>query len=163
MNPAITLGLLVTTAYIIQIFLGLRQIKHFNQVYTAMRRQGRVAIGRRAGKIKSGTIVLFAIDKAGKVLDAKRMQGVTIGARFKTMPAYIGQDIHYFDRYNPLVRKENKLLQTAIEDAREVFLRTEAGSYEESPQPAPLTGLAAQIKLLPAQLKLQLKSKKRSG
>ncbi|AND80094.1 transcriptional regulator GutM [Streptococcus pantholopis] len=163
MNPIITLGLLITTAYIIQIFLGLRQIKHFNQVYTAMRRQGRVAIGRRAGKIRSGTIVLFAIDKTGKVLDAKRMQGVTIAAHFKPMPAYIGQDIHYFDRYNPLVRQENKLLQTAIEDAREIFLRTEAGNYEETPQPAPLSNLADQVKLLPAQLKLHLKNKKRSG
>ena len=34
------------------------------------------------------------------------------------MDDYVGEDIHYFDKYNPLMRKENKLMQSAIEDAR---------------------------------------------
>ncbi|MBF0830769.1 transcriptional regulator GutM, partial [Staphylococcus aureus] len=86
---------------------------HFNQTYSEMKKLGRVAIGRRSGRIKAGTIVLFAIDKKGQVLDARRMQGITVAARFKQMPDCIGQDLHYLDSYNPLVRKENKLLQTA--------------------------------------------------
>ena len=122
-----------------------------------MRKKGRVAIGRRAGKIKAGTIVMFAVDQSGKVLDARRMQGVTVAARFKTMPDYIGQDIHYFDTYNPLIRKENKLLQIAIEDAREVFLRTEAGNYEDVPKFAPVLNVGNQLKLLSTRLKLQFK------
>ena len=40
---------------------------------------------------------------------------VTILARFQNMDDYVGEDIHYFDKYNPLVRKENKLMQSAIE------------------------------------------------
>lgn len=83
MNAMIVLGSLVLAAYALQIMFGLRQIKHFNQVYAVLRRQGRVAIGRRAGKVKSGTIVMFALDKEGRVLDARKMQGVTVAARFK--------------------------------------------------------------------------------
>ncbi|SES10721.1 transcriptional regulator GutM [Streptococcus gallolyticus] len=157
MNSMIVLGLVIILAYVIQFFLGLRQIKHFNQVYANLRKKGRVAIGRRSGKLKSGTIVMFAIDKKGIVLTAKKMQGVTIMAHFKDMPDYIGQDIHYFDKYNPTVRKENKLMQIAIEDAREVFLRSEAGTYKDVPKAAPLVDLTTQIKLLSQRLKLQLK------
>lgn len=157
MDSVIILGLVIVLAYIIQIFLGLKQIKHFNRVYADLRKKGRVAIGRRSGKLKSGTIVMFAIDKKGTVLAAKKMQGVTIAAHFKDMPDYVGQDIHYFDKYNPTVRKENKLMQIAIKDAREVFLRSEAGTYKDVPKAAPLVDLTTQIKLLPQRLKLQFK------
>ncbi|HEL1959961.1 TPA: transcriptional regulator GutM [Streptococcus suis] len=157
MDSIYILGAVVILAYILQIIFGLKQLKHFNTTYSELRKKGRVAIGRRAGKIKAGTIVMFAVDQSGKVLDARRMQGVTVAARFKTMPDYIGQDIHYFDTYNPLIRKENKLLQTAIEDAREVFLRTEAGNYEDVPKFAPVLNVGNQLKLLSTRLKLQFK------
>ena len=157
MDSIYILGAVVILAYILQIIFGLRQLKHFNTTYSELRKKGRVAIGRRAGKIKAGTIVMFAVDQSGKVLDARRMQGVTVAARFKTMPDYIGQDIHYFDTYNPLSRKENKLLQIAIEDAREVFLRTEAGNYEDVPKFAPVLNVGNQLKLLSTRLKLQFK------
>lgn len=157
MDSIYILGAIVIVAYILQIVFGLKQLNHFNTTYSELRKKGRVAIGRRAGKIKAGTIVMFAVDKSGKVLDARRMQGVTVAARFKTMPDYIGQDIHYFDTYNPLIRKENKLLQIAIEDAREVFLRTEAGNYEDVPKFAPVLNVGNQLKLLSTRLKLQFK------
>ena len=145
MDSIYILGAVVIVAYILQIIFGLKQLKHFNTTYSELRKKGRVAIGRRSGKIKAGTIVMFAVDRKGMILDAKRMQGVTVVARFKSMPSYIGQDIHYLDTYNPVVRKENKLLQIAIEDARELFLRIEAGNYKDVP------------KLLSTRLKLQFK------
>ncbi|MGT2753770.1 transcriptional regulator GutM [Streptococcus ovis] len=157
MSFAIIFGLFCIAAYLLQILFGLRQLKHFNETYGELRQLGRVAIGRRAGKIKSGTIVMFAINPDGKVLAAKKMQGVTVLAHFKDMPTYVGQDIHYFDKYNPMVRKENKLLQIAIEDAREVFLRVEAGVYKDVPKYAPVVDVTTHAKLFLSRLKFQLK------
>ncbi|KXT77477.1 transcriptional regulator GutM [Streptococcus sp. DD13] len=147
---------LVIAAYILQILLGLRQLKNFNQAYMQMRRQGRVAIGRRSGKLRAGTIVLFAVDKNGTVLDGRKMQGVTVLSKFKAMPSYIGQDIHYLDTYNPLVRSENRLLQIAIEDAREVFLRVEAGNYDDK-MVASAFDLSTNWQLLKARFKCGIK------
>ena len=155
MDSIYILGAVVIVAYILQIIFGLKQLKHFNTTYSELRKKGRVAIGRRSGKIKAGTIVMFAVDRKGMILDAKRMQGVTVVARFKSMPSYIGQDIHYLDTYNPVVRKENKLLQIAIEDARELFLRIEAGNYKDVPKFAPVLNVGNQLKLLSTRLKLQ--------
>ncbi|EHI74843.1 glucitol operon activator protein [Streptococcus criceti] len=153
MNYIYTFAAFVVLAYLVQVILGLRQLKHFNQVYARLRQKGRVAIGRNSGRIKAGTIVMFAIDKQGTVLEAQKMQGVTIAAKFKPMPAYLGQDIHYFDHYNPLVRQENKLLQAAIEDARDIFLKTEAGVYRDAPQSSPFSDLGLRAKLFLARLK----------
>lgn len=155
MNFVLVFGAFCVAAYALQIVFGMKQLKHFNTTYSEMRRLGRVAIGRRSGKIRSGTIVLFAVDGTGKVLVAKKMQGVTVLAKFKDMPAYVGEDIHYLDTYNPLVRKENKLLQIAIEDAREVFLRVEAGVYKDVPKYAPVVDVALHSKLFLARFKQQ--------
>lgn len=157
MDSVYILGAVVIVAYIFQIIFGLRQIKHFNQTYSELRKKGRVAIGRRSGRIKAGTIVMMAVDQKGHVLEARRMQGITVAARFKEMPDYVGQDIHYLDSYNPLVRKENKLLQIAIEDAREVFVRSEAGDYRDVPKFAPVMDLGTRLKMLSARIKFQFK------
>lgn len=151
------LGAFILVAYVLQIILGMRQLKQFNQVYKEMRSLGRVAIGRRAGKVRSGTIVLFAIDDKGIVLSSKRMQGVTVLADFKDMPDYIGQDLHYLDIYHPLVRKENKLMQIAIEDARELFLRIEAGNYKDIPRSVPLIDWRLHLAAVGRQLKQRFK------
>lgn len=157
MDKIVIFGIIVILAYVVQIILGMKQLKHFNKVYAVLRKKGRVAIGRRSGKIKSGTIVMFAIDKEGLVLDARKMQGVTVAAHFKQMPNFIGQDIHYFDTYNPLVRNENKLVQIAIEDARELFLRMEAGSYQDVSKYGSAFDLDFYLKSLKNRLKYQFK------
>lgn len=90
-----------------------------------------MAIGRRSGKIKAGTIVMFAVDQKGIIIDARKMQGVTVLAKFRLLPQYIGTDIHYIDNYHPLVRTENKLVQQAMVNAREIYLRVELGNYQE--------------------------------
>lgn len=130
------------SAYAFQILLGFQQIKHFNKNYQELRRKGKVAIGRRPGKVRSGTIVMFAIKDEGEILDARIMQGVTVLSKFKQLDDYVGQDIHYIDKYHPLVQKENKLTQYAMENAREIYLRVAVGDYTEEPAPSPFKQLA---------------------
>lgn len=135
------------SAYGFQILLGFQQIKHFNQVYQELRGLGKVAIGRRPGKIRSGTIVMFAIEDEGEILDARLMQGVTVMSKFKKVEQYIGCDIHYIDKYHPLVQKENKLTQFAMENAREIYLRVAVGDYKEEPAPSPFKQLAFNVNM----------------
>lgn len=135
------------SAYALQIVLGFFQIKHFTAVYQELRRKGKVAIGRRPGKIRSGTIVMFAIENEGEILDARVMQGVTVLSKFKSFEQYVGTDIHYIDKYHPLVQKENKLTQFAMENAREIYLRVAVGDYKEEPAPSPFQQLAFNLNM----------------
>lgn len=157
MNFFIVLGLFMLGAYLLQVLLTLKQIKHFTKIYQALRRQGKVAIGRRSGKVKAGTIVMFAVDDQGKVLDCQKMQGVTILARFKPLPQFIGEDIHYLDKYHPKFRACNSLLQEAILNAREIYVRVQAGNYQEAPAVSPFTGAALQLNIWKNKLQMKLK------
>lgn len=140
-------GLFALLAYLLQVLFGMRQMKHFNQHYQALRKKGKVAIGRRSGKIKAGTIILFSVNESGIIVGAKKMQGVTVLSKFHDLTAYIGEDLHYIDTYHPLVRKENKLTQQAMENAREIYLRVEAGNYQEEPPVSPISTTLLQVQL----------------
>lgn len=68
----IIIMLLIAGAFVIQMGLGFLQIKYFTKGYTELRRMGKVAIGKKPGRIKAGTIVLFAINNNGRILAAKK-------------------------------------------------------------------------------------------
>lgn len=148
-----------TGAYSFQVVLGFFQIKHFNKVYRELRNKGKVAIGRRAGKIKAGTIVMFAIEDDGKILDTRMMQGVTVISKFRHLDQYTGHDLHYIDKYHPLVQKENKLTQEAMENAREVYLRVTVGDYKDVPTPSLFSQLGVRLNIFKDIIKNKIKGR----
>ncbi|SDX97551.1 transcriptional regulator GutM [Eubacterium barkeri] len=72
------------SAFALQALLTFVQMQNFTKHYQALRRMGRVAIGRRRGALRAGAIALFAIDEEGCILAGRYMQGVTVLARFRT-------------------------------------------------------------------------------
>lgn len=137
MNIITPLIIFAIGAYGLQLVLGLLQVKHFNVVYKELRSKGKIAIGRRPGKFRAGTLVFFGVKEEGEIFDARIMQGVTVLSKFRRADQYIGHDIHYIDKYHPLVQKENKLTQEAMEDARSVYLQVSVGNFKEEPAPTP--------------------------
>ncbi|MCZ0717603.1 transcriptional regulator GutM [Aerococcus kribbianus] len=134
-------GIIAVSAYGIQILLGYQQIKEFNKVYLEVRNKGRVVIGRNPGRLKAGTLILFGIDDKDIIFAAYKMQGVTVFSKFKALEQFIGQDIHFIDQKHPLVQKENRLTQIAMEDARNLFINYQLGIHVEEEKPSPLRKL----------------------
>jgi len=97
------------------------------------------------------------VDSQGKILAARKMQGVTVLAKFHPLPQYVNEDIHYMDHYHPLVQKENKLTQQAMENAREIYLRVELGNYQETQPLTPLNGAKIQWQLWKNKVQTKLK------
>lgn len=144
MHPYILVGLFMLGAYILQTIFSLKQIKHFNQIYSQLRQQGKVAIGRRPGKIQSGTIFMVAVDNQGKILDAMVMQGVTVLAKFKERPKYINELITDLTLHHPIVANENKLIRQAILDARDLYIKVQNNDYHEKMPLSPFSMLKVQ-------------------
>ena len=105
----------IAGAFIFQMALGYLQIKHFSKAYAELRRIGKVAIGKKPGKIRSGTIVMFAVTNSGKILKAKKIQGVTVMAKVKDMPGFEDKNIRTLEEKD--LTQCNKLLKLAILDA----------------------------------------------
>ena len=111
------LGAAVMLSFALQYFLGFRQIKHFNDEYIKVRKEGRVAIGRRAGKIQSGTIILFALDKEDKIRYGRKIQGTTIFAKFKDFNSFNGREVGKITLKDEEMKKEMKITRKAVIDA----------------------------------------------
>ena len=105
----------MAVAFLIQMALGFLQLKHFTKAYAEMRAIGKVAIGKKPGRVKSGTIVMVAISNSGKILKVRKMQGTTVMATFKDLPGFEDKNIRTLNEED--MGHCNKLLKAAILDA----------------------------------------------
>ncbi|SJZ88294.1 transcriptional regulator GutM [Garciella nitratireducens] len=147
MNSTFFLIMICITGFLLQSFLGLQQIKHFNKEYVKMRKEGKVAIGRRPGKIRAGTLVMFCLDQEGVIQYGRKMQGITVLARFKDLKGYEGVKIDSLDKESRLLKKESKLIRECILNAVETYNLVIHGKEIAIKEP-PLTSLKKKVKNL---------------
>ncbi|MFB6803314.1 transcriptional regulator GutM [Peribacillus butanolivorans] len=105
----------IAGAFVVQMGLGFLQIKHFSKAYAELRSIGKVAIGKKPGKIRAGTIVLFVVSDSGEILKAKKMQGVTVMAKVKSLHGFENKNIQTLQEKD--MAHCNKLIKLAILDA----------------------------------------------
>lgn len=130
------LGILVVGAFLIQSALGFFQIRHFGTEYNELKADGRVAIGKRAGKLTSGTIIMFQLDAEGVIVRGKKLQGTTILARFKPYNNFNGRCIEAIKADDPDVLAEIKITRKTIMNAvtnYRMFMNGEIIPEKESP------------------------------
>jgi DNA-binding transcriptional regulator of glucitol operon len=111
--------ILVGFSWLLQSILGFLQIKHFNKKYTELRKLGRVAIGKKTGLIKAGTVVMFAIDRKNNILRASKMQGTTVLSRVRNLNGFEGKN--FLNLGEEDLYRVNKLTRLAIEDALNTY------------------------------------------
>lgn len=115
MNSVVFLIVVGIIVWILNFTFGLLQIKNFNKNYIELRKLGKVAIGRKKGRISSGTIVLIRINNDGLIEESRMMQGVTVAARVKK---FTGLENKYISQLKENDLKNfNKPLKKAILDA----------------------------------------------
>lgn len=115
MNSVVFLIAAAIIVWLLNFLLGLLQIKDFNKNYIELRRLGKVAIGRKKGRITSGTIVLIRINDGGLIEESRMMQGVTVAARVKNFYGLENKYIWQLEECD--LKKFNKPLKKAILDA----------------------------------------------
>lgn len=106
---------LIGSMWLLQSVLGFFQLKSFNRTYAEMRKLGRAAIGRNTALFRAGTVVIFAIDRRNNILEATRMQGVTVFSRMKKLKGFDGKNL--LKLTNDDFEKVDKLTRLAIADA----------------------------------------------
>lgn len=144
-SSMILLIILGIGAFLLQSFLGFIQIKNFGLEYSRMRKLGRVAIGRRPGKFRSGTIIMFALDKEGTIKYGRKLQGTSVIARFKDLEGYEGIKLDTLNLQSKAMQKEIKLTKQAIINAVETYNHVVNG--EPIPEKkAPLAQVVQRVK-----------------
>lgn len=123
MSSLMVFGLIFLSAYLLQSFLTFKQVKAFNRVFQEFRRQGKVVTGKKSGRFVAGTVILFAIDDDGVIINGAMMQGVSVFADFKPLQTFNGERLIRLNDTHAAVKPANKLTRLAIENAREVYIR----------------------------------------
>lgn len=84
-------------AWVLQSFLSFTQTQAFTRLFVALRRRGRVAMGKFCGGIAAGSIVMFLLDDDDRIVEGHRLGGITVMARFKAFDDYNGQFVGMID------------------------------------------------------------------
>lgn len=134
--------LVAAAAFVLQIALSMLQMKHFSKEFVKLRRQGKVACGRKAGGFRAGAIVMFLLDENGIVQCGRKMEGVTCFARVKALDGFEGRDIRTLSADD--VPKSHKNLGKAVEDASLTFRKFTAGEIIPEP-PSPIQKLGRSV------------------
>lgn len=134
----ILIGVLFMGAFAAQYFLTFLQMRGFTKAYKKTRQQGyRAAIGKFSGAFHAGAIVMFGIDKNGKIMNGTAMQGVTVFARFKDYNHFNGVNIDTITDNIPENLRVSYSIRKAIADA-ELNYKTIMRGEEVPIPPSPL-------------------------
>lgn len=130
------LGLVIIGAFLIQAALSMFQMKHFSDEFVKLRRQGKVALGRKSGGFHAGAIVMFLIDDSGYIKTGRKLEGVTCFARVLPLNGFEGKYIG--DLKEEDGPKNHRNLRKAIADAALTYRKFVNGEMIDEPA-APLT------------------------
>lgn len=125
--------------YVTNMVLALMQSKNYTTSYTALRRRGRVAIGKKKGLLTTGAIAMFLLDEEGRIIEGTRLTGITVLARFRPFREFDGLRITEIDPGRD--RRFTRSVRLAVENARDNYLYWSTGQTPPEP-PGPFGQLA---------------------
>ncbi|MFT4296095.1 MAG: transcriptional regulator GutM [Micropruina sp.] len=133
----------LAATYLLQVGLSVFQMRDFATSYGALRRRGKIAIGKRKTAFSAGSIAMFLIDAEGTVTEATAISGLTVLARFKPLQGFDGMHISQVAD-GPIARLPRPL-RLAILNARDNWLAVQRGETPQDP-PGPLTRFLARFR-----------------
>ncbi|MDQ0204623.1 transcriptional regulator GutM [Pectinatus haikarae] len=105
--------------YIAQCFFMYIQMNHFKATVRELMSKGHVGIGVRKRKMSSGNVVVLVSDDSGMIIEAKRMKGMTLLARFKNVARWETRDFRELRQEAESEKKKDKALLQALESLEE--------------------------------------------
>ena len=94
----------IFSMWILQGILSYFQIRNFKKVVGTMKKEGKLLIGQQKGRISQGIIVILAVDKDNKVVNAQEMRGITVFDRFKLKEEFINKSIDEIKKELPSLK-----------------------------------------------------------
>ncbi|KXG78317.1 hypothetical protein AN618_03830 [Fervidicola ferrireducens] len=110
---------IIAILWVLQGVLTYFQVRNLQNKIRELKKKGRVGLGSSKGRFSPGSIVLIAVDDDGKIVEAYRMSGMTVFARFREFDEIKGlylQEVSYY-----LSSEKSGSLKKALENALEML------------------------------------------
>lgn len=127
MSVMFWMGLFLVMAFLLQGFLGFLQIKNFSANFGELRKKGKVLIGKNPKKLRSGSLILMAIDNEGNIKEARIMKGVTVFAKFNQLSKLHSMNIAEVASDYKFITGFDKLTQQCILNAYRNYINFKTG------------------------------------
>lgn len=117
--------LLAVGVWILQSILGFWQLRHFNQQFKLLQKEGRVVVGKSKGKVTAGVVLMFCLDQDCNIIRGEKMEGISIFARLKPFNSFNHLNLLKLEesKCNQLGKSTSKAVMNAIENYR-AFINT---------------------------------------
>jgi glucitol operon activator protein len=111
---------LAVGVWILQSFLGFWQLRHFNQQFKLLQKEGRVVVGKSKGKVTAGVVLMFCLDQDCNIIRGEKMEGFSIFARLKPFNSFNHLNLLKLEesKCNGLGKSTSKAVMNAIENYR---------------------------------------------
>lgn len=112
--------------WILQGLLGFWQLRHFNQRFNLLRKEGRVVVGKSKGRIMAGAVLMFCLDQDCNIIKGEKMEGISIFSRMKPFNSLNNLNLLEIeeDKLSGLGRPTSKAIMNAIENYRAFINKT---------------------------------------
>lgn len=106
--------IILGSAWILQAILGLIQVRNFSRELISLRKQGKVVMGKAKGGFYAGTVLVLVIGENEKIINAKKMQGVTVFSRMKEYSVFNNMSLNELNEKRDSL-KINKGVKKALD------------------------------------------------
>jgi glucitol operon activator protein len=124
MNWAVIILILIVV-WVTQAGLTIMQVRNYRQCVRKLinRKEGEyIGVGSGRGWFRAGTVVIMVADEEGKVVNAERMHGISVFARFKPWSAINGLNVMDLAEENFNGRELSKTGYKAVSKAAKIIL-----------------------------------------
>ncbi len=115
MDSTTALITLAIAMWLLQIFLGWRQVRAFNEAFMEISQKGKVTVGRNSGRFNPKAVIVLAFDENQKVIDSLCMKGFSVFASPQKLTEVIG--LHLDEIVPEKIFPSDKRLQFALKVA----------------------------------------------
>ncbi|TSB47255.1 transcriptional regulator GutM [Alkalicoccobacillus porphyridii] len=119
---------LFTATWILQLLLTRVQMNHYQKTLKEMskRSSGYLGVGIHKQRLGIGSIVILVTNQDGRVIEGRKMAGVTVFSRFSPLTAFDGLFVH---EVKQLVQEHplRKAIETSLDQINKQRNKTIAG------------------------------------
>ncbi|RCW47361.1 MULTISPECIES: transcriptional regulator GutM [unclassified Halanaerobium] len=113
--------ILIIIAWILQALFTFLQISNYRKRIRELKKKGKLGIGKVSRKLSAGTIVFLVSDDSKTIIDAERMSGITVFARFKKDKELIGKSLAELEEKEFKNKAKTEAVKKAVENLKSQF------------------------------------------
>ncbi len=113
--------ILIIIAWVMQALFTFLQISNYRKRIKELKKKGKLGIGKVSRKLSSGTIVFLVSDDSKTIIDAERMSGITVFARFKKDEELIGKSLEELEGKEFKNKAKTEAVEKALENLKSQF------------------------------------------